>query len=239
MSRAVRSSPARRVAGDRRRSGCRRRRPAPGDEAAAAAASAELARRAVRRTSADKPGRRGVRPVAGHHRSAADLRRGRQRLGVADVAGRRRNIRKLADAFAGRIVITRWVPPDADARVGSWRAYMAAWPFADAPPTIASSRSCPSWRTFTDTSSASPRSASGAKNWRCGWGTIRVRALRGVDGLLRHLDRPARRGRRRDDHRRHGRLRRIDAREPRGGDQVLGLYPPQITLRTTDEVLGG
>ena len=27
----------------------------------------------------------------------------------------------------------RWVPPSASERVGSWAAYMAAWPFADRP----------------------------------------------------------------------------------------------------------
>lgn len=44
------------------------------------------------------------------------------------------NIRALADAHAGRVVITRWVPPPRGRRVGSWAAYMAAWPFADRDP---------------------------------------------------------------------------------------------------------
>lgn len=42
-------------------------------------------------------------------------------------------IRELIDQYPGRTIITRWVPPSADARVGSWGAYMEAWPFADRP----------------------------------------------------------------------------------------------------------
>lgn len=41
------------------------------------------------------------------------------------------NIELLLPAFAGRTVLTRWIPPSAEARVGSWADYMAAWPFAD------------------------------------------------------------------------------------------------------------
>lgn len=44
-----------------------------------------------------------------------------------------RNIKALAAEFAGRVVITRWVPPQADERKGSWADYMKAWPFADRP----------------------------------------------------------------------------------------------------------
>ena len=39
----------------------------------------------------------------------------------------------LLPLFRGRTILTRWVPPAADARVGSWDAYMQAWPFADRP----------------------------------------------------------------------------------------------------------
>ncbi|MDO5533186.1 MAG: isochorismatase family protein [Propionibacteriaceae bacterium] len=42
-------------------------------------------------------------------------------------------IRDLVGHFAGRTILTRWVPPAAGARVGSWDAYMQAWPFADRP----------------------------------------------------------------------------------------------------------
>lgn len=45
------------------------------------------------------------------------------------------NITRLAPRFAGRTVITRWVPPPSGKRPGSWAAYMAAWPFADRPPS--------------------------------------------------------------------------------------------------------
>lgn len=39
----------------------------------------------------------------------------------------------LLPHFEGRTIITRWVPPATDGRVGSWRAYMRAWRFADRP----------------------------------------------------------------------------------------------------------
>ena len=43
------------------------------------------------------------------------------------------HINDLLPRFAGRTIITRWVHPAPDARVGSWDAYMQAWPFADRP----------------------------------------------------------------------------------------------------------
>ncbi|MGO2748225.1 cysteine hydrolase family protein [Microbacterium sp.] len=42
-------------------------------------------------------------------------------------------IRALADAFGERVLVTRWMPT-AD-RSTSWGEYFAAWPFADQPPT--------------------------------------------------------------------------------------------------------
>ncbi|NHB85828.1 cysteine hydrolase [Tessaracoccus sp. HDW20] len=39
----------------------------------------------------------------------------------------------LLPHFAGRTILTRWIPPTAAERVGSWRDYMEAWPFADRP----------------------------------------------------------------------------------------------------------
>jgi len=41
------------------------------------------------------------------------------------------NIRRLAHAAAGRVLVTRWLPT-ADRRT-SWGDYFAAWPFADKP----------------------------------------------------------------------------------------------------------
>lgn len=41
------------------------------------------------------------------------------------------NIRRLADAFGERVIVTRWLPT-AD-RSTSWGDYFAAWPFADRP----------------------------------------------------------------------------------------------------------
>lgn len=42
-------------------------------------------------------------------------------------------IRRLAHAFEERVLVTRWMPT-AD-RTTSWGDYFAAWPFADRPPT--------------------------------------------------------------------------------------------------------
>jgi len=44
-------------------------------------------------------------------------------------------IRALADDFGERVLVTRWMPT-AD-RSTSWGEYFAAWPFADQPPTDA------------------------------------------------------------------------------------------------------
>src|SRR5690606_7585372 len=41
------------------------------------------------------------------------------------------NIRRLAEAFGERVLVTRWMPT-AD-RATSWGEYFAAWPFADKP----------------------------------------------------------------------------------------------------------
>lgn len=45
------------------------------------------------------------------------------------------SIVSLLPRFRGRTIVTRWVPPTRERRIGSWRDYMAAWPFADRPPT--------------------------------------------------------------------------------------------------------
>lgn len=42
-------------------------------------------------------------------------------------------VRELAESFGDRVLVTRWMPT-AD-RATSWGAYFAAWPFADRPPT--------------------------------------------------------------------------------------------------------
>ena len=38
-------------------------------------------------------------------------------------------VRRLADDFRGRVILTRWVAPRP--AVGSWSAYLQEWPFAD------------------------------------------------------------------------------------------------------------
>lgn len=40
-------------------------------------------------------------------------------------------IAELAERLAGRVIVTRWVPPRGRERTGSWVEYMEAWPFAD------------------------------------------------------------------------------------------------------------
>lgn len=40
-------------------------------------------------------------------------------------------VRRLAARFP--TVVTRWVPQPREERIGSWRAYFEAWPFADRP----------------------------------------------------------------------------------------------------------
>ncbi|MGD7732742.1 cysteine hydrolase family protein [Propionibacteriaceae bacterium G57] len=40
-------------------------------------------------------------------------------------------VRALAEHYAGRVVLTRWLP--ARDRSGSWKEYFEAWPFADLP----------------------------------------------------------------------------------------------------------
>jgi nicotinamidase-related amidase len=42
-------------------------------------------------------------------------------------------IRSLAESFGERVIVTRWMPT-AD-RATSWGEYFTAWPFADQPPT--------------------------------------------------------------------------------------------------------
>ena len=42
-------------------------------------------------------------------------------------------IQRLLRLYEGRTILTRWVPPAPGERVGSWDAYMKAWPFADRP----------------------------------------------------------------------------------------------------------
>lgn len=42
-------------------------------------------------------------------------------------------ISRLLPYYEGRTILTRWVPPAPGDRVGSWDDYMKAWPFADRP----------------------------------------------------------------------------------------------------------
>lgn len=44
-------------------------------------------------------------------------------------------LRRLAERFHGRTIVTRWVAPDHP--FGSWVPYLEAWPFAKVPPTDA------------------------------------------------------------------------------------------------------
>lgn len=149
-----------------------------------------------------------------------------------------RNIQRLAPAFGDRVVLTRWVAPAEPA--GSWAAYMAAWPFADRPaddpafalvPEVAGlSRHVVTEPTFGKwtpqlTALLGPHPdvvLTGVSTDCCVIST----ALPAADaGATLTVVTDACAG--------------STAENQAAALAVLGLYPPQITLRTTDEVLAG
>lgn len=147
------------------------------------------------------------------------------------------NIRRLAKAHGERVLVTRWMPT-AD-RATSWGEYFAAWPFADKP------ASDPLYDLVPEAEGLSPhptldlptfgkwgaeleaivgRSAevvlSGVSTDCCVLST----ALAGADAGARvTIATDACAGSSAENH--------------AAALHVMGLYPPQITLRTTAEVL--
>ena len=147
------------------------------------------------------------------------------------------NIRRLAPAFGERVLITRWMPT-AD-RSTSWGDYFAAWPFADQPP------SDPLLALAPEVAGLSPHPTldlptfgkwgaeveaivgRGAHVTLTGVSTdccVVSTALAGADaGAHLTVVTDACAGSTAENH--------------AAAVQVMSLYPPQITLQTTDQVL--
>ena len=147
------------------------------------------------------------------------------------------NIRRLAPAFGERVLITRWMPT-AD-RSTSWGDYFAAWPFADQPP------SDPLFALAPEVAGLSPHPTldlptfgkwgaeieaivgRGAHVTLTGVSTdccVVSTALAGADaGARLTVVTDACAGSTAENH--------------AAAVQVMSLYPPQITLQTTDQVL--
>jgi nicotinamidase-related amidase len=147
------------------------------------------------------------------------------------------NIHRLADAFGERVLVTRWLPT-AD-RSTSWGEYFAAWPFADKP------ASDPLYDLVPEAVGLSPHPTldlptfgkwgpelgaivgHGARIVLTGVSTdccVLSTALPGADAGARiTIATDACAG--------------STAENQAAALHVLGLYPPQITLATTAEVL--
>lgn len=145
-------------------------------------------------------------------------------------------VRRLATAAGDRTVVTRWVPaPDPQ---GSWAAYLEAWPFADVPEGDPLLEVVPE---LADLGSEVVSLPTFGK-----WGY----ALQAVTGPLPHL---VLAGVSTDCCVVSTALAAADAgatitvvtdacagstpENHRAAMDVMALYPPQITLATTDEVL--
>lgn len=148
-------------------------------------------------------------------------------------------IRALADAFGERVLVTRWMPT-AD-RSTSWGEYFAAWPFADQPPTDPlfdlvpeaaglSSRPTLDLPTFGKWGAEMEQIVGhGASVVLAGVSTdccVISTALAAADaGAHVIVAADACAGSTADNH--------------AAAITVMGLYPPQITMSTTAEVLAG
>jgi nicotinamidase-related amidase len=147
-------------------------------------------------------------------------------------------IRRLADRFGERVLVTRWMPT-AD-RSTSWGEYFAAWPFADQPPTDALFELVP------EATGLSPHPTLDLPTFGKWGGELESIVGRGAHVVLAGVSTDccvlstalagADAG-----------ARLIIATDACAGStaenhaaalHVMGLYPPQITLRTTDEILG-
>lgn len=149
------------------------------------------------------------------------------------------NIRRLAHAFGDRVVVTRWLPL-AD-RTTSWGEYFAAWPFADVPADD------PLYALVPDAATLSPRPTLDLSTFGK-WGP----ELAAITGDAPHLvlcgvstdccvistALPAADA--------GGRVTVVadacagsTAENHAAALQVMGLYPPQITVSDTAAVLSG
>jgi nicotinamidase-related amidase len=146
-------------------------------------------------------------------------------------------VRRLAAAAGERTVVTRWVPPRP--AHGSWAAYLEAWPFADVPDgdplldlvddladlstTVVSRPTFGKWGPdlAAVTGEAPHLVLTGVSTDCCVVST----ALAAADaGATLTVVTDACAGSTPENH--------------RSALEVMALYPPQITLATTDEVLG-
>jgi nicotinamidase-related amidase len=145
-------------------------------------------------------------------------------------------VRRLASAAGERTVVTRWVP--APKPLGSWAAYMEAWPFADVP------QDDPLLELVPEVAGLGHHVVSRPTFGKWGY------ALQAVTGALPHL---VLTGVSTDCCVISTALAAADAgatvtvvtdacagstpANHRSALDVMALYPPQITLATTDEVL--
>ena len=145
-------------------------------------------------------------------------------------------IRRLADRFAGRTIVTRWIP--ATERAGSWAAYMEAWPFADRPADDpyfdvvdeladidAFGVSAPTfgkWEMLRETTGPTPHLVIAGVSTDC---CVISTALAAADaGATLTVVSDACAGSTPENHQ-----KALD---------VMALYPPQITVTTSAEALG-
>lgn len=148
-----------------------------------------------------------------------------------------RNILDLVPHHAGRVILTRWVPPLR--RVGSWDAYMKAWPFADRPPSdpayslvdeltgvegeVVQAPTFGKWEAISRITGPTPGLVLTGVATDC---CVISTALAAADaGATVTVVTDACAGSTPDNH--------------AAALQVMGLYPPQITLATTADVLAG
>ena len=147
-----------------------------------------------------------------------------------------RNIRRLAPAFGDRVVLTRWVAP-AEPQ-GSWAAYMEAWPFADRPADDPVFALVPEVVGLGRHVVTEPTFGKWTAQLASLLGPCPEVVLTGVstDCCVLSTALPAADA---------GATLTVVTDACAGSTEanqaaalaVLGLYPPQITLRTTDEVL--
>ena len=147
-------------------------------------------------------------------------------------------VRRLAAAARGRTVVTRWVPA-AEPR-GSWATYLKAWPFADVPEDdplldlvaqvsdlgrhVVSLPTFGKWGSELEAvTGPTPHLVLAGVSTDC---CVISTALAAADaGATITVVTDACAGSTPDNH--------------RAAMDVMALYPPQITLATTDEVLAG
>lgn len=145
-------------------------------------------------------------------------------------------VRRLAAHFADRVVITRWVAPDP--AVGSWAAYLRAWPFADVPAddplfdvvdelsdlagTVVTATTFGKWGpALAEVTGPTPRLVIAGVATDC---CVISTALAAADaGATVTIVSDACAGSTPENH--------------RSALSVMGLYPPQITIATVAEVL--